>query len=90
MAFARFARDSAIDFGQSLVFGRNVDPSFFNAPIVFKCLGEWVDSLASRVNAIDPYDIFRYPKNPFTIVNIVCLKAYPSESRRAVQVRVQE
>ena len=67
MAFARFARDSIdrdwyspIRFVQTAIVFLNGDRFYGN-------------SLASRVNAIDPYEIFRHPKHLLTIVNILVL-----------------
>ena len=57
MAFARFARDS-MSF-------RRFRPIEGNAVTV--------DSLASRVNAIDPYDILRYRITQCAIDNILDL-----------------
>ena len=71
MAFARFVRDS-IDrdqYPRSGLFGMAIGFVWYGD----RCCG---NSLASRVNAIDPYEILRCPKHPFAIVNILGLWMY--------------
>ena len=60
MAFARFARDSMSFRGFRPIGGNAMT----------------IDSLASRVNAIDPYDILRYRITQCAIGNILDLWVY--------------
>ena len=82
MAFARFARDSPSS-PEILLIGRPENRS------ILGCCQEndrsGFNSLANRVNAIDPYGIFRHHNTPCAIVNPMVL-ALGSEEHRSVWV----
>ena len=81
MAFARFARDS-IDRFHSTRFVNFTQPVSSDPccsvenPIERDSMTDrsGANSLASRVNAIDPYEILRYPSKPWKTsgVNVPC------------------
>ena len=59
-------------FDRSTLFG-DCDRTSMAWRSLFNAVAKWVNALANRVNAIDPYGIRRHPKNKFVIVNILDL-----------------